>query len=115
MLVELQKVQNSVASLPDSLQTTFQNSASQIQSQIPQIQQSYTDLSAALSSTANELTSIIKKDLPLPEKVGRVGREVRERIQPLLEAMKKGVSDVLARSERQVDANLHNGNGHGGQ
>jgi len=116
MLVELDKLQKSAASLTASLQTTFQNSASQIQSQIPQIQQSYTDLSAALSSTANELTSIMtKKDIPLQEKVSRVGKEVRERIQPLLEAVKKGVSDVLARSERQIDANVQNGNGHGGQ
>jgi len=112
MLVELDKLQKSATSLTASLQATLHNSASQIQSQIPQIQQSYTDLSAALSSTANELRSIIvNQELPLQEKVSRVGKEVRERIQPLLESVKKGVSEVLARSE---PASTVNGNGHGG-
>lgn len=117
MLTELVKLQNSAASFRDSLQTTFQSSASQIQSQIPQIHQSYVDLSAALSSTASELGSIItNQDLPLQERLGRVGTEVCERIQPLLESMKNGVSKVLARSQPQVDSpgNGVNG-GRGGQ
>jgi DNA anti-recombination protein RmuC len=110
MVVELDKLQKSAASLAASLQTSWQSSASQIQSQIPQIHQSYADLSAALSSTANELTSIItNQDLAFQEKVGRFGREVRERVQPLLESVKKGISEVLARSEPQVD--VPNGNG----
>ena len=113
MLVELDKLQKSAASLTASLQSTLQNSASHLQSQIPQIQQSYADLSAAISSTANELSSIVvNQDLPLQEKVGRVGKEVRERIQPLLESVKKGVSDILARSETQVNSTSSNGNGH---
>ena len=114
MLVELDKLQKSGASLTASLQTTLQNSASQIQSQIPQIQQSYADLSAALSSTANELSCIITNhELPLQEKVSRIGKEVGERIQPLLESVKRGVSEVLARSAPHT--NPANGNGHGGQ
>ena len=110
MLVELDKLQKSTTSLAASLQTTLQNSASQIQSQTSQIHQSYADLSAALSSTVNELSSIITdQDLAFQEKVGRVGREVRERVQPLLESVKNSVSEVLARSDPQVD--LPNGNG----
>jgi len=109
MLVELDKLQKSAASITASLQTTLQNSTAQIQSQIPQIQQYYANISVALSSAANELTSIItSKDHAFNDKVGLLGKEVRERIQPLLESVKKSVSEVLARSE-QVDA--PNGNG----
>ena len=111
MLVELDKLQKSAASLTASLQTTLHNSASQIQSQIPQIQQSYADLSAALSSTANEITSIVvHQDLPLQEKVGRISEEVRERIQPLLESVKKGLSEIFARSKPQVNGMNSHGN-----
>ena len=102
MLAELVKLQKSAAAFADSLQTTLQSSTSQIQSQIPQIHQSYTDLSAALSSTATELRSIItNQDLPLQERLGRVSKEVGERIMPLLESVKNSVSKVLARSQPQ--------------
>ena len=118
MLAELNKLQNSATgtSFKDSLQTNLQSSASQIQSQIPQIHQSYTDLSAALSSTSGELRSIMtNQDLPLQEKIGSVGTEVRERIQPLLDSMKNGVSKVLARSEPKVDSTGNGVKGRGGQ
>ena len=116
MHAELVKLQKSAASFTDSLQTTLQSSASQIQSQIPQIHQSYADLSAALSSTASELGSIItNQDLPLQERLGRVSKEVFERIQPLLESMKNGVSNVLARSQPQVDSSGNSVKGRGGQ
>ncbi|KAF8167765.1 hypothetical protein B0H34DRAFT_682965 [Crassisporium funariophilum] len=105
MLAELQRLQASSSSLTASLQTSFQSSASQIQSQIAQIQHSYTDLSAALSSTVSELTGIMTtKDLALQDKVARVRKEVQERVQPMLEAVKQGVSEVLARSKTEVDS-----------
>lgn len=116
MLAELNKLQNSASSFKDSLQINLQSSASQIQSQIPQIHQSYTDLSAALSSAAGELRSIItNQELPLQERLGRVGTEVRERIQPLLESMKNGVSKVLARSESKVESTGNGVKSRGGQ
>ncbi|KAF9051961.1 lipid droplet-associated perilipin protein, partial [Panaeolus papilionaceus] len=101
MLAELQKLQSSTASVTASFQASLQKSTSQIQSQIPeQIQQSYADVTAALSSAAQELAAILKtKDMPLQEKVTRVSSEVRERITPLLETVKKGVAEVLARSK----------------
>jgi dGTP triphosphohydrolase len=103
MLTELQKLQNSTASLTSSLHATVHNSAAQIQSQVPQIQQSYADLTAALSSTVSELKTIITtKDLPLQDKVTRVGKEVQDRITPLLEAVKKGVSEVLSRTKTEA-------------
>ena len=116
MLAELAKLQKSAASLTDSLQATLQSSTSQIQSQIPQIHQSYTDLYAALSSTASELGGILtNQDLPLQERLGRVGKEVGERILPLLESVKNGISKVLARSQSQVDSREKGVNGPGGQ
>ena len=44
-----------------------------------------------------------------------MGTEVRERIQPLLDSMKNGVSKVLARSEPQVDSSGNGVSGRGGQ
>jgi len=112
MLAELVKLQKSVVSFKDSLQNS---ASSQIQMQMPQIHQSYADLSAALSSAASELRGIItNQELPLQEKLGRVGTEVCERIQPLLESMKSGVSKVLARSESHVDSPGNGVKGRGG-
>ncbi len=97
MLAELQKLQNSTGQFSASLQSSVHDSASHIQSQI---QQSYSDFSAALSTTVHELTGIVKqKDLPIQEKASRVGKEVQSRVTPLLETVRKGVSEVLARSK----------------
>ncbi|KAF8190887.1 lipid droplet-associated perilipin protein [Pholiota molesta] len=110
MLAELQRLQTSTTELSASLQNTLQSSAAQVQSQVPQIQQSYADLTGAISSTVNELSSIITtKDLPLQDKVTRVSKEVQDRVQPLLDAVRKGVSEVLARKEASAPAGATNG------
>ena len=102
MLTELQKLQASTASISASLQTQ----ASQLQTQIPpQVQQTYTELSKSLSSTITNFHAIITtKDLPLHDKVGRVGHEVQECVAPLLESFKKGISDLLARGKHDTTA-----------
>ncbi|KAK2461147.1 hypothetical protein APHAL10511_006674 [Amanita phalloides] len=108
MLQELQKLQSSTASLSASLQSTasstLHESTSQIQARIPpQIHQAYNDISSQLSSAVSELSSILTtKDLPLQEKVTRVGQEVREQINPLLETIRKSLSDVLARGKEEA-------------
>ena len=113
MLAELVKIQNSAVSFKDSLQSS---ASSQFQSQMPQIHQSYTDLSAALSSAVSELSSIMtNKELPLQEKFGKVGVEVCERIQPLLDSMMHGVLKLRARSESHVDSSGNGVKGRGGQ
>jgi len=105
MLAELQKLQHSTGQLTVSLQSSVHDSASHIQSQIAQIQQSYSDFSDALSTTVRELTGIVKqKDLPMQEKASRVSKEVQNRVNPLLETVKKGVSEVLARSKDATPA-----------
>ena len=51
----------------------------------------------------NEPASIIKqKDLPVQEKVSRVSKEVSDSVTPLLNAVKKGVSDFLAQGKSQA-------------
>ncbi|EAU84786.1 hypothetical protein CC1G_00305 [Coprinopsis cinerea okayama7 len=104
MLSELQKLQSQTASLAASIQTTINTSKSQIQNNLaPQIQQTYSEISSALGDAISDLTEILKKkDTPLPEKVGLVGKEVRERVTPLLETVRKGFSDILARGKDVV-------------
>jgi hypothetical protein len=98
MLVELQKLQASTSSISASLQSQ----ASQIP---PQVQQRYTELSNSLSSAVTDFRAIITtKDLPLQDKVGRVGHEVQERVAPLLESFTKGISELLARGKQDVTA-----------
>ncbi|KAF9459671.1 hypothetical protein BDZ94DRAFT_1267751 [Collybia nuda] len=111
MLCELHKLQSTTASISASLQESVHNSASQLQSQIPpQLQETYHELSNNLSASAAELREIImKKDMPLQEKVGCVGHEVRERIAPLLEAVRKGIAELLARGKSEAREVQQNG------
>ncbi|KAF9000222.1 hypothetical protein BDQ17DRAFT_1245663 [Cyathus striatus] len=93
MLLELQKLQTSTAQLSASLQHSAQ-------AQVPaQLQQTYAELSTGLTGTVGELRSIISADLSLQEKVGKVRHEVVERVTPLLDGVKKSVSDVLAKAK----------------
>ncbi|KAJ2931749.1 hypothetical protein H1R20_g5374, partial [Candolleomyces eurysporus] len=101
MVAELQKLQAQTQSLSSSIQSSIEASKSQIQTQLgPQIQQTYAEISTVLSHTIADFNEILKKkDTPLPEKVGLVGKEVRERVSPLLETIKKGLTEVLARAK----------------
>jgi hypothetical protein len=100
MLQELQKLQSSTASLSASLQST---ASSTLHESTSHIQHAYHDVSSHLSSTVSELSSIVTdKNLPLPEKVSRVGREVQEKISPLLEAFRKSLTEVLARGKEEA-------------
>ncbi|TFK28740.1 hypothetical protein FA15DRAFT_664777 [Coprinopsis marcescibilis] len=100
MLGELQKLQTQTSTLAASIQNTINSSKSQIQTQLgPQIQQTYSEISSALTHAITDLSDILKKDVPIQEKVGLVRDEVRERVGPFLETVKKGVTDVLSRSK----------------
>lgn len=108
MLAELQKLQASstalAASLQNSATSTLHNSTTQLQTQIPpQVQEIYKEFSQRLTTTITDLRTIVSaKDLPLPEKVGRVGAEVREQVTPLLENLKATVSELIARGRAAV-------------
>ena len=76
-------------------------------------------MSTRLTAAVSELSSIIStKDLPLQEKVTRVGKEVREQISPLLETVRKGLSDILTSGKAEASAATQSsgsavGNGNG--
>jgi hypothetical protein len=93
MLQELQKLQSSTASLPQSLQSTFP------------------DLRATISEFRNIATS---KDIPLNEKATRIGLEVRDRVNPLLEEAKQRVRELIGIAANKKDKTAEqyvNGNG----
>ncbi|KAK7463005.1 hypothetical protein VKT23_007587 [Stygiomarasmius scandens] len=105
MLHELKNLQSQVVDISSSLQT----SASQIP---PQLQQKYAELSGHLSATASDLHKIITtKDLPLQEKVTRVGTQVRESVNPLLDSLKQNLSDLLARGKSTTEQTASKVNG----
>ncbi|KAG6829110.1 hypothetical protein H0H92_005652 [Tricholoma furcatifolium] len=97
MLIDLQKLQTSMTSVSESIRSTVQGSAAQLQNQIPpQIQEAYAELTNNLSASATELRSILaKEEVTLQEKVGLLVNEVQNRITPLLETAKKGISELL--------------------
>lgn len=106
MIQEIHKLQASTWDFATSLQTGVQGSASH---KVAQIQQAFASLSGALSTTAQELSSIItQKDLPVQEKMSRVAKEVQNRVTPLLDTLKNGVSEVLARS-KETTSDVTNG------
>jgi hypothetical protein len=77
------------------LQASTSSSASQIQSQLspPQIQKSYQEISAALSSTIMDVRGILaKKDATLQEKVSLMATEVGDRVSPLLSRIRKVIA-----------------------
>jgi len=77
-----------------------------MQSHIPQLQQSYADLTAALSSTVSDLSTIVTtKDISLQEKATRLSKEVQDRVTPLLDVVKRAVSEVLSRAYRETKVN----------
>jgi hypothetical protein len=89
MLQELQKLQSSTASLPQSLQSSFP------------------DLSATISELRNIVTS---KDITLNEKATRVGIEVRDCVNPLLEDAKKRVRELVGIATSEKTTEHANGN-----
>ena len=74
MVVELQRIQHSTAQLPQTLQATY-----------PDISKTITDLGNIVAD----------HDLPVTEKVNRVGHEVKERVTPLLEKLAQRIGELL--------------------
>lgn len=74
MLQELQKLQASTASLPQSLQASFP------------------DLSATISGLRD---IVIAKDITLNEKATKVGQEVKERVSPILDEVMTKVKELV--------------------
>lgn len=97
LLSEMQKIQHSTAQLPQTLQAT------------------YPDISKTIADLRNTITN---PSLPVPEKINRVGREVKERVSPLLEKLTQRIGEIISvlgskaeEAEDTIKANVHNGRG----
>ncbi|KAI6020028.1 hypothetical protein F5J12DRAFT_498313 [Pisolithus orientalis] len=91
LLFELQKLQQTTAALPQTIQSTY-----------PDISKSVKDLRDIVTMP----------DLPVSEKVNRVGHEVKERVSPLLEKLSQRISEfVNVLSTKKDEAKEANGDG----
>ncbi|KAG6334180.1 hypothetical protein ID866_4909 [Astraeus odoratus] len=92
MLQELQKLHQSTASLPQTLQSNYPD----------------------ISKTAQDLRDIVTAtDMPVAEKVNRMGHEVKERVTPLLEKLSQRIGDLISvLSSKKDEAKKANGGGH---
>lgn len=108
MVHELQKVQQSSASLSSSLSSSL-HSASATQ------QEAFNDISAALVTTISDLRGILGEQIPMNEKMSRVGAEINNKVRPVLDTITKKVSEifgaVLSRAEN-AKPELNGINGH---
>ncbi|KAG1823661.1 uncharacterized protein BJ212DRAFT_1325845 [Suillus subaureus] len=75
LLSEMQKIHQSIAQLPQTLQATY-----------PDISKTVVDLRDTITNSS----------LPVPEKINRVGREVKERVSPLLEKLTQRISEIIS-------------------
>jgi len=90
MLQELHKVQQSTATLPTQLQSSFN------------------DISAHLTTTISDISTILTSSDPLNEKVHKIRDHVQERVNPLLEATQARAQEILdslrGRAAEKADA-----------
>lgn len=91
MLQELQKLQQSTAALPQTIQSTYPD----------------------ISNTVKGLRDIVTTpDLPVSEKINRMGHEVKERVSPLLEKLSQRISELVnVLSTKKDEAKEADGNG----
>ncbi|KAH7886862.1 hypothetical protein F5I97DRAFT_1065013 [Phlebopus sp. FC_14] len=91
MLQELQKLQQSAAALPRTLQSTY-----------PDISNCVTDLRDIITTP----------DMPVGDKVNRVGQEVKERVSPMLEKLSQRIGELVSVLGAKEGPNGPDGNGH---
>lgn len=93
MLQELQKLQQSTATLPQTLQSTY-----------PDISKSITDLRDIVTTP----------DMSVTDKVHRVAEEVREGVRPMLEKLSQRIGELakVIGTKREEGATAQNDNGH---
>ncbi|KAF7986386.1 hypothetical protein HWV62_35422 [Athelia sp. TMB] len=101
MLAELQRVQANTAALPAALQSALQSSTA--------------ELSAAIAEFRETVSA---KDVALNEKAARVGAQVRERVNPILEGVQLRVRELVGllekKKEEAVDGYTNGVNGTNG-
>ena len=110
MVQELQKLHDASAALSSSLASSL-HSASTAQ------QEAFNEISATLSTTIADLRDILGQQIPLNEKVSRVGCEINNQVRPLLDKIGRKVGDawsaVLSGAEN-AKSNGINGHADGG-
>ncbi|KAG1846095.1 hypothetical protein DFJ58DRAFT_686696 [Suillus subalutaceus] len=75
LLSEMQKIHHSTTQLPQTLQDTY-----------PDVSKAVVDLRVIITDPS----------LPVPEKLNRVGREVKERVSPLLEKLTQRIGEIIS-------------------
>ncbi|KAG2056010.1 hypothetical protein BDR06DRAFT_953426 [Suillus hirtellus] len=92
LLSEMQKIQHSTAQLPQTIQATYPD----------------------ISKTVADLHDIITNpSLPVPEKLNRVGREVKERVSPLLEKLTQRIGEIINVLGSKAEEAKHTAEGNG--
>ncbi|TFY64549.1 hypothetical protein EVG20_g5908 [Dentipellis fragilis] len=77
MVQELQKIQASTSALPAHLQASFK------------------PVQEGIQSTITDLSTVLKSEIPLNEKVTKLGDTVQERVKPVLEAATVRVQETI--------------------
>ncbi|KAL0578389.1 hypothetical protein V5O48_003610 [Marasmius crinis-equi] len=110
MIAHVQKLQSQLHELSVTLQSSATAAYHNGSQQIPELQKSLRDLSSELHEI------VIAKDVPLQEKALRAGSQVKERVTPVLETMRRNITEFLekatARSREEVSAAKPTQNGH---
>ena len=68
----------------------------------------FNDASASIAQIITDMRATLVSDLPLNEKVGRVGTEVRERVSPVLENIASRVKEVVQALVKRGEDALEN-------
>ena len=102
MIAELQKLQMSSKELSVSLSETIQNRAQNLA--MPSLHETYAGFADNLTSAIHELRCIVADDAPWADKVARIRNEVKERVTPMLEAIRTRGTEVLARGKEAAPA-----------
>jgi len=86
MVTELQKVQAATAALPANLQASFK------------------PVQEKISGTILDLSSVLKSELPVNEKVTKLGATVQEHVMPVLETAAARLQDAIRSLTARADA-----------
>jgi hypothetical protein len=106
MVQELQFLHQSSTALSSSLASSL-HSASAAQ------QEAFNEISATLVTTISDLRSILGQQIPLNEKVSRVGAEINNKVRPVLDKIAKRVSEAVGAVRSRAENAKSNGvNGH---
>ncbi|KAI9509281.1 hypothetical protein F5148DRAFT_1189124 [Russula earlei] len=86
MVSELQKIQAATSTLPTNLQASFK------------------PVQEGIASTISDLSSVIKSELPLNEKVGKLRLTVQDHVTPVLETAAVRLQDAIRSLTARVEA-----------